>query len=215
MRVFTLFLAVIMLPLTPITTIGSGSYRGVRLFFRSCLHGKVSPALIFIMAVCLLSAYCFIFYFCFLARWRIIMSSECLGSPLTSGNFPCSSHLNMSLFGLTPVVACSVALYVLTSLHTQSLPGLPSNAAIRAVLCITLHKSFHAAGGLDASGCHFQALESLLLRVFFKFMAVEHRGTLNSSLLKQPAWRRDLFSLLHAEKGRLPTSIANRVPGSI
>ena len=98
--IFTLFLAVIMLPLTPITTIGAGSYRGVKLCFRSCLHNTVSPTLIFITAVCLLlSAYCFIFSFCLLWRWRITVSSVCLGWPLTSGNFSRSSLPNMSLFG--------------------------------------------------------------------------------------------------------------------
>ena len=73
-----------------------------------------APTLIFITAVCLLlSAYCFIFCFCSRSRQRIIVSSLYLGCPLTSGNFPRNSLPNMSLFGLTPVVACSVALYAL------------------------------------------------------------------------------------------------------
>ena len=72
------------------------------------------------------------------------MSSGCLGCRLTSENFLRSSLANMSLFGLTPVVACSVALCALTPLRTSSLTGLPSNAVIGAVffiLCINLSTS--------------------------------------------------------------------------
>ena len=137
-----------MLPLTPTTTIGSGSYRDVRLFIRSCLHrlhNTLFPTLIFNTTVCLLlPAYCFIFYFCSRSRQRIIVSSLCLRCPLTSGNFPRNSLPNMSLFRLTPVVACSVALYALIPLCTSFLTGLTSKEAIRAVffiLCINLSTS--------------------------------------------------------------------------
>ena len=134
-----------MLPLTPMTTIGSGSCRGVRLFLRSCLHNTVSLTLIFITAVCLLlSAYCFIFCFCSRSRQRIIVSSLYLGCPLTSGSFPRNSLPNMSQFGLTPVVACIVALYALIPRFTSSDTGLPSKEVIRAVffiLCINLSTS--------------------------------------------------------------------------
>ena len=131
-----------MFPLIPMTTIGTGPNRGVRLFFFSCLHKTVSPTLILIAAVCLLlSAYFFIFSFCSLSRLRTVASSGCSVCLRASGSFPRSSRPNISLFGLAPVVGSTVALYALVTLRTSSRIGLPCNAAILAVfliLCIHL-----------------------------------------------------------------------------
>ena len=135
-----------MSPLIPMTTMGTGSNRLVRLF----LHRTVSPTLILITAVCLLlSAYFFIFSFCPRSRLRTVLSSGCLGCLLACGSFPRSSRPNIRLFGLAPVVGCTVALCALIAQRTSSRSGLPYNAVILAVfliLCIHLSTSPLASG---------------------------------------------------------------------
>ena len=140
-----------MSPLMPMTTIGTGSNWGARLFFLSCLHKTVSPTFILIAAVCLLlSAYLFIFSFCSLSRLRTVVSSECSGCPRfweLSTQFPPEHKLIQAT--IAPVVLCTVALYALIPLCTSSRRGLPCNVAILAVffiLCIHLSTSTLASG---------------------------------------------------------------------
>ena len=148
-----------MSPLTPMKIIGAGSNRGVRLFFLSCLHKTVSPTLILIAAVCLLlSAYLSIFSFCSPSRLRTAVSSGCSGHLLGSGSLPRSSRPNISLFGLAPVVGCTVALYALIPLRTSSRSGLPCNVAIHAVFFNSLHTPLYIAVGFWPSGVTFGCL---------------------------------------------------------
>ena len=154
-RIFVSLLAVILSPFIPMTTIGTGSYRGVVLCLLTCLQSTWSPILILTPVVCLFSsAYSFILAFLSLSRLRTASSSGWSDCLLVSGSFPRSSRPNMSLFGLFPVVGCAVALYALIPLLISSPTGLPSIEAILAlflILCMNLSTSPLASGHLGVT----------------------------------------------------------------